>query len=234
LDDPSCREALADVIRAHDMDVVIVGPVTRSGMNEAGTLQEVRDFMALIAAVRELAARHVTFVLVHHENKGGQVSGAWEGAGDTLLHVQGQGHGGTRLFVQKARWSSVYHATALNLVWTDGDGFGVEDKVELDDQTLAGHIVDVIRKNPGIGWGKVEEATPGVNRQRRRDVRDGLFAAELIVNVVSQDGADVALDHCPERKAARLFAADDPTIAHLRPDSGAAAAQLEPDSGAAG
>ena len=30
----------------HEIDVVIVGPVTRLGMNEAGTLQEVRDFMA--------------------------------------------------------------------------------------------------------------------------------------------------------------------------------------------
>ena len=78
-----------------------------------------------------------TFVLVHHENKGGKVSGAWEGVGDTLLHVQGQGHGRTRLYVQKARWSSSHHATSLQLVWTDGEGFEVEDKPELDDDTIA-------------------------------------------------------------------------------------------------
>lgn len=111
--DPECRDKFAAAIRDHEIDVAIVGPVTRSGMNEAGTLQEVRDFMALVAAVRELSGRPVAFVLIHHENKGGQVSGAWEGAGDTLFHVQGQGHGRTRLHVQKARWSSAHHATTL-------------------------------------------------------------------------------------------------------------------------
>jgi hypothetical protein len=232
-DDQACREALATLICDHGIDVVIVGPVTRSGMNEAGTLQHVRDFMQLIAAVRELAERHVTFVLVHHENKGGQVSGAWEGSGDTLLHVQGQGHGRTRLYIQKARWSSSHHATALNLMWTDGDGFEVEDKPVLDDQAIADMILAAIQDDPGAGWGQLEQMTPGVNRQRRRDVRDGLFAAGRIVNIVSLDGSEVALDRCPERKPARLYLADDPTITHLRPDPGAAAAQSTPAWGAA-
>jgi hypothetical protein len=209
-DDPACREALATLIRDHDIDVVIVGPVTRSGMNEAGTLQEVRDFMVLIAAVRELAGRHVTFVLVHHENKGGQVSGAWEGAGDTLLHVQGQGNGRTRLFVQKARWSSSHHGTALNLVWADGDGFEVEDKPVIDDDTVAGMILTAVRDDPGAAWRAVEDATPGVGTARRRGIRDRMLEGGQLLNVV--DG--VPLDHCPARKPARLYAHDDPTIAH--------------------
>ena len=79
-------------------------------MDAAGTLQEVRDFMALVEELRRATERRLTVVLVHHENKGGQVSGAWEGAGDTLCHVQGQGHGRTRLFFQKARWASEQHA----------------------------------------------------------------------------------------------------------------------------
>ena len=77
-------------------------------MNEAGTLQQVRDFMLLVDHVRYLRlAAASAVVLIHHENKGGAVSGAWEGVGDTLFHVQGQGHGRTRLFIRwKARWSS--------------------------------------------------------------------------------------------------------------------------------
>lgn len=226
--DTTGRHQLAAALRDHKIDVAIVGPVTRSGMNEAGTLQEVRDFMALVAEVRELSGRRVAFVLVHHENKGGQVSGAWEGAGDTLFHVQGQGHGRTRLYVQKARWSSNHHATTLHLVWTDGDGFSVEDKPELDDDGIADAILTEVRANPGIGWTKVEAAVRTVSNARKRAVRDGLFASGQIVNVVKQDGREVALDRCPERTPARLHLADDPALEHLRPSPGAAEAQAEP------
>jgi hypothetical protein len=223
--DPECRDSFAAAIRDHEIDVAIVGPVTRSGMNEAGTLQEVRDFMALVAAVRELSGRRVAFVLIHHENKGGQVSGAWEGAGDTLFHVQGQGHGRTRLHVQKARWSSVHHATTLHLVWSEGDGFTLEERPELDDQAISERILAVVGTNPGIGWTKVEREVRGISNERKRAVRDGLFAAGMIVNVISRDGVELALDHCPERLPARLHLVDDPAITHLRPGSGAGPAQ---------
>jgi hypothetical protein len=93
------------------------GPSPAPDLNDAGTLQEVRDFMLLVQDVRQLAERQVTFIVVHHESKGGKVSGAWEGAGDTLLHVQAQGHGRTRLYIRKARRAFGYHATALNLTW---------------------------------------------------------------------------------------------------------------------
>jgi AAA domain len=223
-----CREKLAAAIRDHEIDVAIVGPVTRSGMNEAGTLQEVRDFMALVNQVRESSGRRIAFVLVHHENKGGQVSGAWEGAGDTLFHVQGQGHGRTRLYVQKARWSSAHHATTLHLVWSDGDGFAVDETPELDDDTIAELIVDAIHHDPGTGWTKVEAKVRGIGNDRKRAVRDGLFRDGRILNVVKQDGVHVALNHCPERSKARLYVAEDPAITHLRREPGAAPAQTEP------
>jgi hypothetical protein len=231
-EDPAKREALAATIAELKVDAVIVGPVTRVGMNEAGTLQEVRDFMLLIAECRRVAGRAVTFVLIHHENKAGQVSGAFEGAGDTLFHVQGQGHGRTRLYVQKARWASSYHATSLQLLWTDGDGFAVEEKPELDDEGLAEKILAFIAERPGATWTKVEDATQGVAKERRRDVRDGLLASGRILNVVKEDGVDVALDHCPERRPARLYLADDPAVGHLRWERGAGAAQAAPTRGA--
>jgi hypothetical protein len=226
------RQLLADEARGLEVDVIMVGPVTRAGMNEAGTLQEVRAFMDLVADVRRLARRHVTFVLVHHENKGGQVSGAWEGAGDTLLHVQGQGHGRTRVHVQKARWASEYHATSLQLVWTDAEGFEVEENPELDDDAIADEILAFVGENAGTTWGKVEKATPGVNRQRRMAVRDRLLSAGRIVNVAKEDGVDVALAYCPERKPSRLHRADDLSISHLLPARGAAGEQIAPAGGA--
>lgn len=111
------RQRLADFVREEGVDVVIAGPITSSGMNETGTLQEVRDFAALVDETRQLAGGHMSTILIHHENRAGQVSGAWEPAVDTLFHVQGQGHERTRLYVEKARWASDYHATSLHLVW---------------------------------------------------------------------------------------------------------------------
>jgi AAA domain len=228
------REKLAEEIRARDVDVVVIGPVTRSGMNEAGTLQEVREFMALIASVREASCRLVTFVLVHHENKGGKVSGAWEGSGDTLFHVQGQGHARVRLYVQKARWSSAHHATTFQLVWADGDGFAIEDKPELDDDALAEQISAAIRANPGLTWTEVTKATPGAGTDRRNAVRDSLLRRGEIVNLgrAEKGGEKLALAYCPERFPASLYLADDPLIRHLLPARGAGREQIAPASGA--
>jgi hypothetical protein len=100
-----------------EIDVVVIGPVTASGMFEAGTIRHVREFSTLVNNVRELAGRTVAFILIHHENNGGTVSGAWEGVGDTLLHLQAQVHGQTRVFIQKSRWASVYQKTTLELAW---------------------------------------------------------------------------------------------------------------------
>jgi hypothetical protein len=160
--DDEWREALAARVRDDEIDVLIVGPVTRSGMDEAGTLQEVNAFMALVAEVREKAGRILTVVLVHHENKGGTVSGAWEGSGDTLLHVEARGPGKTHVHVQKARWSSEHHGAHLELGWADGEGFTVEDARDYAEE-IARLLADgkwrtaeeiAATKKGGIGAGK--------------------------------------------------------------------------------
>lgn len=230
--DPGWRQRLAEVINQYHVDVVLVGPLTASGMDLPGTLQECRAFLELVDDVRRLAGRRFTNILIHHENRGGQVSGAWEGAGDTLLHVQGQGHAKLRLVFQKTRWSSEHHATSLQLAWADGEGFTVEEKPELDDDTIAEQLIAVITGNPGVGWTRVEEQTPGMARGRRKTVRDELLRAGTVVNIVKDENGElVALDHCPERRPARLYLADDPTIRHLRPDPGADGAQTAPAGG---
>jgi hypothetical protein len=89
--DEAVRASLAARIAELELDVVVIGPITRSGMNEAGTLQHVRDYVDLFADVRERSRRRVTFVLVHHENRAGQVSGAWEGRGRHALSRPGSG-----------------------------------------------------------------------------------------------------------------------------------------------
>ena len=120
------RTQLADTVRDRKVDVIIAGPLTRLGMDTAGTLQEVAAFMRLVDEVRQGSGRSLTPIIAHHENKGGAVSGAWEGAGDTLLHVQAAGNGHTVVFIAKARWASAHHHKTLKLAWTDGEGFELE------------------------------------------------------------------------------------------------------------
>lgn len=179
--DQNAQQLLAQTIRQHTIDLVIAGPVTRSGMNEAGTLQQIREFMDLVAQVRKLASRPVTFLLVHHENKGGQVSGAWEGSGDTLLHVQGQGNGRTRLHVQKARWSSKYHATALNLIWADGESF-VLDEARIRD--LEQELTEAFTSDNRWRTARESAGLIGANQDHVRDslatlVERGIFTFQI-------------------------------------------------------
>lgn len=189
--DGSWRTALAECVREQRIDVVIAGPVTRLGMDEAGTLQQVRDFTALIGDVRQRAGRRLTSWLVHHENKGGTVSGAWEGAGDTLLHVEARGPGHTHLHVQKARWSSKHHGARFDLAWTDGEGFEVVEHERDHAAEIAALLSDgkwrtakeiaTPRDKPEPGIGAAVE-TVKVALDRRRDIfaeRTGDAAIEV-------------------------------------------------------
>ena len=120
------------------------------------------------------------------------------------------------------RWASAYHATSLNLLWAAGEGFEVEEKDELDDEAVAELIVAAIRERPGTGWTRVTDATPGVGKDRRNAVRDGLFAAGRIVNVDKQAGV---IDHLIEARQAHLYLADDPMVSQLRLGPAAVAPQ---------
>jgi hypothetical protein len=123
----SWRQELAQQIIACEIDVLIAGPLARIGMDEAGTLAQVRAFAGLVEDLRGRCARPLAVILIHHENKAGDVSGAWEGSGDTLLHVKAAGNGHTVVTVQKARWSSEHSQTTMKLAWTAGEGFAPED-----------------------------------------------------------------------------------------------------------
>ncbi len=70
LDDATIRRTLAVKIAELRLDVLLVGPVTRSGMNEAGTLQQVRDYCDLLRDVRDASSRRVTFLDFVREHGG--------------------------------------------------------------------------------------------------------------------------------------------------------------------
>jgi hypothetical protein len=93
--DEACRDSLVDRITNTRADVLIAGPVKAIGMKGAGTDDDIAEFLVNVNDVRTRIG--VTVVLVHHENRAGQISGAWESRPDTLVHVTMQGHGRARL-----------------------------------------------------------------------------------------------------------------------------------------
>jgi hypothetical protein len=68
---------LAGIIEEQEIDMLVVGPLTRVGMDAAGTLQEVAAFTDLVSDVRWRSGRRLAVLLIHHENRAGTVSGAW-------------------------------------------------------------------------------------------------------------------------------------------------------------
>lgn len=182
-------EEVADALGQLQVDVLIVGPLTRVGMEELGTLQQVRDFMALIAAFRRRTCRRLVIILIHHENKGGAVSGAWEGAGDTLLHTEVKARGKTTLTVQKARWSGEWHKRKLELGWTDGEGFEVIDEGERHLESEIGrHLAErpwrtakeISRKEEAGGIGANVDTVKGVLEVSERFVSRTGEAAKAV------------------------------------------------------
>jgi hypothetical protein len=214
--DPSHRYGLAASIAAYELDLVVIGPITTAGMEAAGTLQDVRAFAALTAETRALSKRRVAFALLHHEARHGGVSGAWEGVGDTLIHLQAHGRGQTRLYIQKARNAPGRHKTSLHLRWQEGDagGFDVEEKEEIPDEAIEDGILAHAAADPGCGARKLDESVSG-RGERIRQIRDRLLAEGRIVNRARVDGVDQALDHCPEGKRVHLYLPDHPDVVEL-------------------
>lgn len=179
--DPVWRERLAEVIREREIDVVTIGPLTASGMDLPGTLQECREFIALVKEVRDLAGRRFVNLVVHHENSGGKVSGAWEGVGDTLVHVTQQGRGKLRLYVQKARWSSEHHGETIHLAWTAGEGFErVAGEAPRPERTWD-EIAAFVLEHGGCAWNEVASAVSGERSYLTRR-RDAMLAEGLLIN----------------------------------------------------
>src|SRR5262245_38616633 len=126
------RQAVAVQVSQQEIDLIVMGPLATLGMVGGGTPDEISTFERLLRGLRELLLRPIAFWIVHHENKAGDVSGAWERVPDTLCHVQPQGNGHTRIHWQKARWSSESHGKSVNLIWGEGRSFEVAEKPERD------------------------------------------------------------------------------------------------------
>jgi hypothetical protein len=213
------RQWVAAAIETDAVDLLVVGPLASVGAIGGGTPAEVEEFKKLLDNVRARCPRKFAVLLVHHENRAGQISGAWERLPDTLMHVTGQGHGRTRLYWKKVRWSSALHETTSHLLWADGESYTVEVKPEITEDTMADDLLEAVRENPGGSWSKIRDRVTG-NATDAAKVRDRLIAAGTLVNSAARDGYF------------NLWHVDDPACPRSEPGTALERLSLLPPAGA--
>ena len=180
--DKAHREQLVALVHAHEVDVLAAGPVGRLGITGGGTMEEVAAFVDLIEQVRAGVGRPLAAMLVHHDNKAGTVSGAWEGVPDTIGHVRGIGNGATRVEWEKARWSSELHGRTWKLHWREGEAYELDETPEVTEDDILAGITATVAANPGCAWRVVRDAVTG-NQDRKVEVRDRLLDDRELVNL---------------------------------------------------
>jgi hypothetical protein len=160
---------LAGALARHEIDVLLAGPIRRLGLEGGGTPAETVAFMGLLDRVRRDANRPVAAVLVHHENKGGDISGAFEAEFDTVIHVKPDASQRTHVTFRKSRWSSRIHRRKAILGWVlDRDGFDVlQSDLDADTHAVARNaedeaalewVVAFVTTTPGVARGLAESA----------------------------------------------------------------------------
>ncbi len=194
--DEAQRDEFVEFVTAQKIDLLVAAPIARLGMQGGGTLDEVAEFADLVADVQRRAPG-LAAMLVHHPNRAGQVSGAWEGFPDTTMHVQASGHGRTRILWQKLRWSSLLHGKTTHLLWADGESFTVDEREAVTASTMVDEILAAVLESPGASWTKLRPRVRG-NETEKAAVRDRLIADGLLVNQTAREGQF------------RLWHADDP------------------------
>lgn len=116
-------DELADKIRTENIDLVWMGPGAEIGMVGAGSPADVTAFGNRIRDLRDKCMRPIAIGIVHHENKGGDVSGAWDRWSDTLIRVELDSDKTTDVYFHKARHSSKRHRTTMVLAWAENESY---------------------------------------------------------------------------------------------------------------
>lgn len=173
--------ALANVIEDLDIELLAAGPINRLGMKGGGTPDEVGEFMQFVETLRQTLDRPLAVMFAHHDNKGGEVSGAWEGIPDTLVHVKAIGNGQTLVTWEKVRWGSDLHQQTWTLKWVEGRSYELEEKRERTDAELEADVISFISENEGTGWTKVRQSVAGRDEDLAR-IRDALLASGRVEN----------------------------------------------------
>jgi hypothetical protein len=179
--DPGMRRELVALLADCAIEVVVAGPISRLGVVGGGTPEQIQAFVDMLECVRADLDRALAFELINHENKQGNVSGAWEGATDTLAHVQGRGNGHTAIVWRKARWAPDIHGRTWKLDWLPGERYELDDTPDTTEEDVRESLIALVTADPGKSWNGYEEQLSG-KAQRKRSVRDELLRSGDLVN----------------------------------------------------
>jgi hypothetical protein len=180
------RAALAELVAALEIDLIVCGPLATLGAIGGGTPEEVSAFETLLVDLRKHVERPLALWLVHHENKAGDVSGAWERLPDALVHVRLEGRERTLLHWRKTRWSSTLHGARWSLAWAcEREGFELVDEeasaaakaAELEEARE--WIVEYLNAAPGPSKSAVETAFGEAHGKGGRALARRAIEAEL-------------------------------------------------------
>lgn len=186
-------EGLAEQLSLHEIDVLIAGPVRRLGLEGGGTPAETVAYMQLLDRVRAASRRPVAIGNVHHENKGGDISGAFEAEFDTVVQVKADGRDRTQVYFRKSRWSSKIHRSRMTLAWViASEGFGVIES-DLDGPSPAAArdaeetsalewLTEYVTANPGVARGKAETAYHVAHNNHGRNLARRVIEAQIEAN----------------------------------------------------
>lgn len=185
-------EGLAGELAHHEIDVLIAGPVRRLGLEGGGTPAETVAYMQLLDRVRAAAGRPLAIANVHHENKGGDISGAFEAEFDTVIHVKADGRDRTQLVFRKSRWSSKIHRSRMTLGWVRAsEGFGVLES-DLDGPATEARsaeevgalewLIEYVTANPGVVRGKAETAYHEAHGNHGRNLARRIIDREIALS----------------------------------------------------
>jgi hypothetical protein len=180
-DEELFRQELRLLIEQHEFDIVAAGPVNSLGIKGGGTPEEVSAFIYSVELVRQQVKRPTAMVFAHHENKAGDIAGAWEGRPDTLMHVSNQGNGSTRVHWQKVRWGPSLHGKTWQLSWADGEGFELNEEEVRSDSEIEADLMTFVSENPGCSWRQILENVEG-RTDRMTAIRNALFTSSKLEN----------------------------------------------------
>ena len=164
--DPDARMALREYCDQNQIDVVTANPTLGLGVGTSGKPDETQQFVDWLVECGLKANR--AFVLLHHENKAGQISGDWGRHPDTKVLLQRDGnHRRTKVDWTKTRWASLEESEkAVMLEWvTETQGYTVTDLAAAgaSDDELDERIRDWLTKHPASSTRQVQAAVKGTN-----------------------------------------------------------------------
>jgi hypothetical protein len=179
-------QALRAFVEACEIDLLMLGPVASSGLTGAGTPDDIEEHARKLAALRHELTRPLAVWLVHHENKQGDVSGAWDRLPDLFIHVRAvDGGGRTIVHWRKARFASSIHGTKAELRWTDNEGFELVDaeaKAAGRERDLANAlewIFEHVTDHPGSARSTVEQAFADAHDGKGRNLARAAIDRDL-------------------------------------------------------